>query len=246
MSTEADALLRLGEPRQVADAAVDTYRRRSLVGRYSAVTFLVFAVSPILSLVVFAAVGLLVMFAAARGLGFVDDSGTHLGTSAKAVLPYLVTALTIVIPSATLTALYFGLAKRSGIGRRWTIVSCVVLSVLAGLAMCDVQLSDLPGQSRLTFGLGVGFEPGPPWTLVPGPLSPGRRSVAPPTKSCTPPGRGSRRGSGPDVTTITDRSLSYRLWPSLCQRGPIVAILDHAEGRLGEDFIDDRLARAET
>jgi hypothetical protein len=157
MGTEADALLRLGEPRQVADAAVDTYRRRSLVGRYSAVTFLVFAVSPILSLVVFAAVGLLVMFAAARGLGFVDDSGTHLGTSAKAVLPYLVTALTILIPSAVLTALYFGLAKRSGIGRRWTIVSCVVLSVLAGLAMCDVQLSDLPGQSRLTFGLGVGF-----------------------------------------------------------------------------------------
>ncbi|MBM3999001.1 MAG: hypothetical protein FJ297_05565 [Planctomycetes bacterium] len=157
MSKEADVLFRLGEPNHVVDAVVASHRPRSLLGRYSAARFLVFAVSPILSMMVLAAGGLLFLVATARGLGWVDGGGTHFGTSAKTVIPYLVTALTIVIPSAALTAAYFGLARRSGIRTRWTVVSWIVLSVLAGLAMCDVQLSELPGQSRLTVGLGVGF-----------------------------------------------------------------------------------------
>jgi hypothetical protein len=42
----------LGEANQVADAAVTAYRRRSFVGRHPAAAFLVFAVSPVLSMVV--------------------------------------------------------------------------------------------------------------------------------------------------------------------------------------------------
>ena len=157
MGMEAEALSRLGEPQHVAAAAVEAYRRGNLLARHAAMKFLVFAVSPILSLIVFAIAGLFVLFAIASGLGYVDSSGTHAGEAVKAILPYLLTTTTIVIPAAVLTALYFVLARRLGIGRRWTLVSCLVLSVLAGLAMCDVKLSDLPGQSQLTYGLGVGF-----------------------------------------------------------------------------------------
>ena len=157
MGMEAEAYARLGEPQQVAAAAVESYRRRNLLARHSALKFLVFGVSPILSLVVFAIAGLFVLSALAKGLGYVDGTGTHVGAAVKAILPYLLTALTIVVPAAVLTALYFSLARRLGIGRRWMLASCLVLSVLAGLAMCDVTVSELPGQSRLTYGLGVGL-----------------------------------------------------------------------------------------
>jgi len=157
MGMEAEAFSRLGEPQHVAAAAVEAYGRRNLLARHPSLKFLVFAVSPVLSLIVFAIAGLFVLFALAKGLGYVDSTGTHVGAAVKAILPYLLTAMTIVIPAALLTALYFGLARRFGIGRRWTLASCLVLSVLAGLAMCDVTLSELPGQSRLTYGLGLGL-----------------------------------------------------------------------------------------
>ena len=51
MSTEANAYSRLGEPEQVAQAAIITYRRHSFLGRHPVATFLVFAVSPIVPLV---------------------------------------------------------------------------------------------------------------------------------------------------------------------------------------------------
>ena len=157
MGMEAEALSRLGEPQRVAAAAVEAFRRRSVLARHTALKFLVFAVSPILSLIVFAIAGLFVLLATAKGLGYIDSTGTHVGAVVKALLPYLLTAITIVIPAAVLTVLYFALARRCGIGRRWTLASCLVLSLLAGLAMCDVTLSELPGQSRLTYGLGVGL-----------------------------------------------------------------------------------------
>jgi len=155
MGQLAEAYARLGEPQQVADAAVAAYRRRSLIARHSAMAFLVFAVSPILSLVVSCAAGVFFLALAARGLGFIDENGQHFGTSAAAWLVYLLPAVTIMLPAAALTAVYYGLARWAGTGRRWILVSCIVISVLAGLTMCSVTLSDTPGQSSLTYGLGV-------------------------------------------------------------------------------------------
>ncbi|HPM83754.1 MAG TPA: hypothetical protein PLF81_23775 [Candidatus Anammoximicrobium sp.] len=155
MGPLAEAYARLGEPQQVADAAVAAYRRRSLIARHPTVAFLVFAVSPMLSLVVSCIAGVFLLMVAARGLGFIDESGQHLGTSAAAWLVYLLSAVTIVLPAAVLTAVYYGLARWAGIGSRWVLVSCLVISVLAGLTICSVSLSDMPGQSRLTYGLSV-------------------------------------------------------------------------------------------
>ena len=50
MSTEASVSSRLGEPEQVAKAVVTAYRRRSFLGRHPTAAFLVFAVSPVVSL----------------------------------------------------------------------------------------------------------------------------------------------------------------------------------------------------
>jgi len=155
MGNELEARTRLGEPRHLAAAAVDVCANRSPLGRHLATRLFVFAVSPILSLIVATAMGVVVLSVLASALGYVDHSGTHFGSFAKAAIPYLLTAMTIVVPAALLTALYCGLARKCSVGRRWMLVSCLVLSVLAGLAMCEVTLSELPGQSRLTLGLGL-------------------------------------------------------------------------------------------
>ena len=46
MRADESVLSRLGEPDQVANAAVTAYRRRSFLGRHPALKFLVFGVSP--------------------------------------------------------------------------------------------------------------------------------------------------------------------------------------------------------
>lgn len=155
MSQSIDPCARLGEPQQVAEAAALAYRRRSRIGRHPVAAFLVFAVSPLLSLVAGGVAGLFLLTAAARGLGFIDEDGHHFGATAAAYLPYLLSATTIVLPAALLTALYYRVARWTGISRGWILVSCLVLSVLTGLAICQVTLSDIPGQSSLTVGLGV-------------------------------------------------------------------------------------------
>ena len=51
MSTEASVLSRLGDPAQVAEAAVTAYRQRSFLGRHPAAALLVFGISPAASLI---------------------------------------------------------------------------------------------------------------------------------------------------------------------------------------------------
>jgi hypothetical protein len=103
-----------------------------------------------------AAAGLVLLFLLARLVGIVDHGGAQLSSFGRGALPYVLPALTIVIPAAVLTAAYYVLARYLGIGRGWTLVSCLVLSVLAGLSICDVHLSDMPGHNQLTLGLGFG------------------------------------------------------------------------------------------
>jgi len=155
MSQAADPCVRLGEPQQVADTAAGEYRRRSLIGRQPAVAFLVFAVSPLLTLAAGGVAGLFLLVTAARGLGLIDDHGHHFGACAAASLPYLLSAATIVLPAVVLTAVYFRLARETGIARGWILVAWLTLSVMTGLAICQVSLSDIPGHSSLTVGLGL-------------------------------------------------------------------------------------------
>jgi hypothetical protein len=119
MGAEADLVSRLGEPAQVADAAVAAYRRRSFIGRHPAAAFLVFAISPVITqwvLMIFGVVAL----RSCSGQGTFDWYDNHWGLS-----------LLIAVSSIFLGILYGELAMRLGLGSKWRVASCVVLGVIA-------------------------------------------------------------------------------------------------------------------
>jgi hypothetical protein len=151
MSTKADMLSRLGEPNQVADAAVTAYRRRSFLGRHPTAAFLVFAVSPVVSIfALFAAIvfGLFVACDAVDSM-VIDGLLRRAGTS----LPSIMSALTVILPSMLVSILYCRLANRLCISKKWVFVSCAVIAAMTVLPIWTVQLSDVPGESALRLGM---------------------------------------------------------------------------------------------
>jgi hypothetical protein len=159
MSMESEMVARLGRPEQVADAATVAYRQRSYLGRHPAAAFLVFAISPVVSMVLLIALG----GAAVAAVGILCR---HLGANMNlapdqvaAQLLCLATVLvTVVIPAVLASVLYCKLATRLCLGRKWIIVSTGVLAAICSLCTSCVTFSNIPGKSTLTFGLG--FPPG--------------------------------------------------------------------------------------
>jgi hypothetical protein len=154
MSTEANVLSRLGEPNQVADAAIHTYRQRTFFGRHPSAKFWVFAVSPVAAMLLAFVLLFSSILALCRICGI---SGIKIlaGSIDPTALAWGMSLLTTILPAALLTISYCWCAKRFGVGKRWMLVSCVVLAVLAMLSFQRVALSDMPGQSQLTLGLGL-------------------------------------------------------------------------------------------
>jgi uncharacterized membrane protein len=154
MSTETNILSRLGEPNQVADAAIQTYRLRTFFGRHPFAKFWVFAVSPVAAMfLVFVLLFLGVLaFYAICGINGVKNCAVGIDPTA---LAWAMSILTTILPAALLTILYCRWAKRFGIGQRWMLVSSGVLAVIAMLSYQSVTLSDVPGQSQLTLGFSL-------------------------------------------------------------------------------------------
>ena len=151
MSTETAVRSRLGEPEQVADVAATAYRRRSFLGRHPAAALLVFGVSPIAALgALFAAIvcGLLVL-AEKLDSNVIDGMLRWAGPA----LPYVMSALTVVVPSILVSMFYCRLATRLCIGRKWLFTSCAVVAAMAVLPIWSATLSDVPGQSALRLGM---------------------------------------------------------------------------------------------
>lgn len=151
MSTEANALSRLGEPNEVAQAAIAAYRRRSFLGRHPTAAFLVFAVSPIVSQIAILVASLYAIDMTLDRLWpkFLDTAPRWLGLA----LPYALSTLTIIIPSILVSVLYCRLARRTCINNKWGFVSCVMMAALAAMLQYHVKLSEIPGQSFLSIGL---------------------------------------------------------------------------------------------
>jgi hypothetical protein len=125
---------RLGEPEQVAEAAVTAYRRRSFLGRHPAARFLVFGVSPAVSLVVLfiaSSFSLMGLGMICERLGFNIDQGSHMATVGSALMCLVMSLLTIIIPSILASIAYCRLARRVGMGTTWVIGSCAIVAVLA-------------------------------------------------------------------------------------------------------------------
>jgi hypothetical protein len=162
MSTEAEVVSRLGHPEQVADAAAVAYRR-SFLGRHPTAAFLVFAISPVVSMVLLIALGGLALVAigvGCRRLGVnMDFTPDQVGIGVARLLCLATTLVTIVIPSLLASILYCKLATRLSMGKKWMIVSAAVLAVMCLLCSSWMTLSNIPGKSAWTFG--IGFPPHP-------------------------------------------------------------------------------------
>lgn len=135
MSTEAEAYSRLGKPEHVANAAVAAYRQRSFLGRHPLAAFLVFGVSPIISL--FLVLALMVLGVRAVGtfcpwLTTIDDEPRIAppGAVELAATEYLFSLLFMVIPAILTTVAYGKVAKWLGLTRSWMVVCCVVIAAM--------------------------------------------------------------------------------------------------------------------
>ena len=161
ISTNANVCSRLGQPEQVAEAVVVAYQRRTFLGRHPVAAFLVFAVSSpvsLIALISLAIVGWLVFDEACNRLGGTDHLLMPLRKFEPAtslVLPYVLSLLTVVIPCTLASIFSCKLAKRLRIGRKWMLLSCAILGVTALPFWFAVELSDIPGQSRVMCRLGI-------------------------------------------------------------------------------------------
>jgi hypothetical protein len=120
-NVEADAYSRLGDPEQVAEAAVITYRRRSFLGRHPVAAFVVFGISPVIPQFVLFVVGEMVLmtFKADHTVNWHED--------------HWILSPIIVVCSTFVSFLYGELAMRLGIGKKWMLASCAVLGAFAML-----------------------------------------------------------------------------------------------------------------
>jgi hypothetical protein len=161
MSTEASALSRLGEPKQVADAAVVAYRRRSFLGRHPTAAFLVFGVSPIVLQMVQLIVGIVVfkvVTTMSDRFGVVVNNGSYVPKNPilYEAMDYVITLIGLIVPSI-LAAIFFGkLAERLGMGKKWMLVSCIAIAAMAILPCWSILIGmDVAGHiyvvSRLSF-----------------------------------------------------------------------------------------------
>lgn len=161
MRKEADVAIRLGQPDQVAEAAVAAYRRRTFFGRHPSAAFWIFGISPVIAMLstfVAACLGVAAVSIACQKYGVRLADKSHLGGFDPAVLSWALALFTTVLPAVLLTWLYCGLARRCRIDRKWMLASCGVLAVIAMLPLQSIALSELPGRSLWTIGLG--FPPG--------------------------------------------------------------------------------------
>jgi hypothetical protein len=157
VNAKSDPLSRLGEPNQVAEAAICSFRQRTFLGRHPSATFLVFGVTPpasLLGLFVLAFACLYGVFSTCEWLGIELSGMKRFDPAASVVLPYILSLLMVIIPASLASLFYCKLIARLGIGKRWIILSCVVLAIAAMLPIWTIVLSDRPGQSALRCGVG--------------------------------------------------------------------------------------------
>lgn len=143
MSTEANVFARLGSPEQLVEAATTSYRRRTFLGRHPVAKFLIFGVSPVVSLIILFFLTIALTCAGLNLLGRICDQfglfGGHSGfpeelsPSALALMGYVFSLITIVLPSLFASLVFCKLGKRLGVGGRCMFVSCLVLAVIAML-----------------------------------------------------------------------------------------------------------------
>ncbi len=83
----------------------------------------------------------------------------------RVTLTYLPSLLAIIVPSLLASIFYCKLARRLGIGRKWMLLSCMVVAVLALVFQCSFYFSNVSGENN-GFRLGFGWFGFDLWQLL--------------------------------------------------------------------------------
>ncbi|MGW8256295.1 MAG: hypothetical protein ACWGMZ_02295 [Thermoguttaceae bacterium] len=123
MSTEADVYSRLGQPEQVAQAAVASYRRHNFFNRHPLAAFLFFGLSPVVPQVALGYITVFFLCLLSEILGINTVSTNAIEPFASAACQFLY-SLIIFICTSLACLLYFELAAWSCISKKWACISC--------------------------------------------------------------------------------------------------------------------------
>ena len=132
-------------------AAVAAYRRRSFLGRHPVAAFLVFGVSPVVSLIALIVASVCMIWLIEVGVGISEQPNpNHLGVVGSAVVNLVGSLLIVVIPTIFATIFYCQLAKWLAIGKKWMVLCSITLAVFASsFAFWHTG----PGDNAWLFGL---------------------------------------------------------------------------------------------
>ena len=148
MSTDAlgrsGAARLLGRPADVAENAVNEFRKRKFLGRHP---LLAFVALPIFTLPLLWIVTLATFAIGAKLCGFGSDgtlSTTQLPAWLHSALASLVFSL-VLVPIAVSAWLFCRIARSTGAAWKWPLVACAIVAVIGSAAFLDVAL---PGTNQ--------------------------------------------------------------------------------------------------
>ncbi|MGD9127281.1 MAG: hypothetical protein PVH19_07855 [Planctomycetia bacterium] len=161
MRNENDCAEQLGDPAQVADAAVVAYRKRTFFGRHPIAKFLAFGVSPLPAM-------LLTLILNAIFLGLLSQFLEYINVDMYLTrffqkldpnaLKWMAAIFTLVLPTMLLAILYCRWARRSKVNKKWMLISCGIFSFLSLHLVYLVKISEVAGESQLCIGAGFGTQ----------------------------------------------------------------------------------------
>lgn len=159
MSQEKNCLSQLGEPSQVAESAVVAYRQRTFFGRHPMAKFLVFGVSPLLSMVLGFCLMCFCVFlfcVACDKYGIPLSIENYLRSIKNPwAFDWGMSIITIIFPSVLLTFCYCRWIEKSNLSRRWMLLSCFMVAIIPFLMTQKFTISEIAGKSSYTIGLGL-------------------------------------------------------------------------------------------
>jgi hypothetical protein len=152
MATAEEVGQRMGEPGELAAAAAAEYRKAVWVRRHP---LLVFGLAPAPAVLL----GITVYMLAIAAVGYAMDSAGVSDESlsrdglVRAVAAFVWYGVGFV-PFLAATAAFGWLAARSGVRGRWLAAAVVQVALFGGMAVVQLNWSDLPGESQLLLGFG--------------------------------------------------------------------------------------------
>lgn len=159
MNKETNSLSQLGDPNEIASAATVAYRQRTFFGRHPIVKFLAFGVSPMFTMLLtfsLAFLSLLLCMEFFEYIGIDAYTTSFFKKFDATVLKWVASTITLILPTMLLAILYCRWARRSELSKKWMLIPCGILSFLSLVMIYQVTISEIPGESTLCIGAGIG------------------------------------------------------------------------------------------